>query len=1476
MTPPAANDKPASLGAILHENRVAGRPLSWTRRGLELPPALERRLGALLERLETETGGPVVLTVLSNAEPDLNPFAGIAGVPEPGGERAERLVTLLGPGRCHEWNRWPGHAALLSPAALDCLARPGVDARNAVAALRAAGGRLLLSDSLFLHDSRRPLLHRDALDPHEQRRPTAWAELTQRLDGWLRTQPAADEAADLARYADGGCPVTLHVTHSWGGGVAQWIETFTDGDTGNVNLQLRAEGPQTGQGCGQRYALYLSNRLDAPLASWWLQPPIRSTDDSDPAYRELLAEVIERHGVGRVVVSSLVGHSLDALRTGLPTVQVLHDYYPAWPLLGVHPGPWLRDGQPADLAGALESHRLLPELADLDAADWRSLAARWHAATAAGDVALVAPSRSVVDLLRRIDPAWADRPIEVVPHGLEELPGTAAVEPRERDDGKLRLVIPGRIHDGKGRQLLLDALPELTRYAHVYLVGADRPGHAFFGKAGVDVILQFERAGLRDLLARIGPHVAGLLSVVPETFSYTLTEMQQLDLPVIATRVGSLAERIADGRTGWLIEPDPAALVAKVRELHADRAAIAAARASVAASDLPTVGQMVERYAALCPPRAGARRIDRIAGLREAQTSGMAGLFLEAATRARELGARVDELRAEVETRTRWAESSERARQEEEQRRIHWVADLEQQLERAGAEIERARVDHEAELQRNQAVYEADRQRMHENHEAELQSARAAYEAVIEDYRQTVTQLEAIRRGLQAEHDRVLASTSWRLTRPLRFARRVAGNALRAQAWNPLRWPTLSAQVIRTVRTRGLRGALLRAQLDRSQPPPAPIDIEPIETAAEAPETLPRAARPRASIVIPVYNKWEYTAACLRSLAETPGAAGFEVIVVDDGSTDGSFERLQGIEGLTALRNDENLGFIGSCNRGAEHARGDFLVLLNNDTQVLEGWLDALLGTFERFPDTGLAGARLLYPDGRLQEAGGIIFSDGSGWNYGRLDDPNRPEYQYTREADYCSGACIALRTELFRELGGFDTHYAPAYYEDTDLAFRIRQRGLKVRVQAEASIVHHEGITSGTDLGSGTKRFQAVNRDKFLERWRDALQRQPAPIVDPEDRAEIRRARDHGLKGRILVIDAYTPEPDQDAGSVRLVYLMDCMRELGYGVTFMPDNRAYAGRYTRELQRVGVEVVHDPWIESLPRFLGERGAEFDFVLVCRHYIASKYIPLVRKHCPRARFIFDTVDLHFLREERQAELEDSSALRRAAAQTRRAELAVIGDADVTLVVSPVEKTLLEQAAPEARVHIVSLIHEVVGSRKPWAERKDLFFVGGYQHPPNVDAAQWFVREIWPRVHAELPGVEFHLIGSKATDAVRALDGNGVRFHGFVESLEPWLDNCRLAVAPLRFGAGIKGKVNVSMAHGQPVVATPIAVEGMFAKPGRDVLVAETAADFAAQVVRLYRDEALWNVVSASGLENIRRYFSLDTARLGLQKLLTSL
>jgi len=1441
-TIPDHQNDPASIGAILseHKRKNPGTPLLYARDGLTPGASFEAAIRDLQEQILPDTDGPLVLTALSNAVSALNPFAGLGGTTQspPGSELLEGLVALLGPGRILEWHKWPDHVLLFSAAAVEALADSGTTADNALARLHEAGGRLRLTDSIFLHDPASDLFHRDSLQPHEQSRPPAWGVLSRRLDEWLRLDKfpcGALETCALIDFRSSEKPVTLHITHSWGGGIAQWVESFIGADDSGLNFQLRSEGPQSGGGCGQRLSLFFASQLQAPVATWWLQPPIQSTSGGNGQYREILREISSRYGIGRIIISSLVGHSLDALATGLPTVQVLHDFYPLWPLLGIHPGPFLEEGKPAKLKAPLETHALIPEFRDRDASGWEALGHRWRECVVSWGIRVAAPSRSVADLLRQLDPAWSDIDIDIIPHGLPELPGEGEVLPRDREDGRLTVVVPGRIQEGKGQRLLLEALPELTPHAQICLLGAGKYGEVFFGMSGVNVVTQYRRDDLRGLLARIGPHAACLLSIVPETFSYTLSEMQQLDIPVVATRVGSFQERISDGETGWLVEPNVASLVARIRTLAEDREKLRPVRERLMDFDLPGAGQMVEKYNKVCLPRPASRSFTSAQSLEAAQAAAYAYRNVELAAQNRAYGKENEELQEEVEKRGVWAEERERARKEEVKQRKRWVSQLQGQLQNANHALEHEQAAH----------------------------------------RQTNLRLENVR----AEHDWVLASLSWRITRPFRVAWRMITNLVRARAWNPLRWPLLMSQAVRTLGTQGFRGSLIRAQLTGNQAfLPDQIDSDTLEAVGdpEPPARLTAAAEPLVSIIIPVFNKWVYTAACLRSLAEANCNAGSEVIVVDDLSSDETSERLGEIEGLVTLRNDRNLGFVGSCNRGAGKARGRYLVLLNNDTQVLDGWLDALLETFRRHPDTGLAGARLIYPDGRLQEAGGMIFRDGSGWNYGKGDDADRPEYQYSREVDYCSGACIMMETRLFRDLGGLDPLYAPAYYEDTDLAFKVRSKGLTVRVQPAATIVHHEGITSGTDIDSGTKRYQAVNREKFRERWRAELASYPAPITDPGDGRQIRKARDHRLKGRVLIIDAYTPEPDQDSGSLRLCYLMDCYSALGYGVTFLAHNRAHAGIYTRNLQQAGIEVVYNPWSGSLQRFFNERGGDFDFVMISRHYVAANYLSLLNRHCPQAKFIFDTVDLHYLREERLAELENSLSLKRSAAQTRRSELAVIDAADATLVVSPAEVTVLQQSAPEARVHVISNVHEVLGSQRPFSERKDIFFVGGYQHPPNIDAALWFVSSIWPLIRKELPEMKFHLIGSKAPEQIRALHGNGVHFHGFVKSMDPWLDGCRLAVAPLRYGAGIKGKVNLSMSRGQPVVATSMAVEGMFAKAGHDVLVADSAEDFAGEVIRLYQDEDLWNRVSVAGQENVQRYFSVETARLGLEKLLNSL
>ncbi|WP_102945342.1 glycosyltransferase [Stenotrophomonas sp. VV52] len=674
-----------------------------------------------------------------------------------------------------------------------------------------------------------------------------------------------------------------------------------------------------------------------------------------------------------------------------------------------------------------------------------------------------------------------------------------------------------------------------------------------------------------------------------------------------------------------------------------------------------------------------------------------------------------------------------------------------------------------------------------------------------------------------------------------------------------------------SLRTRGWQATWQRIRVHTRALPP--LQREPLYLPAAtpfAPFAVPYSVEPRVSIVIPVYNHVAHTLACLRALAAHPPQVACEILVVDDGSSDETVQWMPRIEGLRYEVRAHNGGFIEACNDGVARSRGDFVVLLNNDTVPQPGWLDALLETFQRVPDAGLVGSQLLYPDGRLQESGGVVFSDGSAWSYGRFESPEDPRYSALRDVDYCSGAAVMLPRALWDALDGLDTRYRPAYYEDTDLAFAVRAAGKRVLVQPASRVVHDEGTSNGTDTSTGIKAYQVRNRSVFAAKWAPVLAGHLAPGSVPGP------ALLHRNQRQVLILDERVPQPDRDSGSLRQYNLIRMLLAEGLHVVFVPTLREHVGAATEALQELGVEVWYAPFLEGVGAWLREHGPRFAVVMMVRHHVASECLPLLHRYAPQARRVFDTVDLHYLRERRGAELAGDAALLRNAERTRTRELAVMADSDVTVLVSDAERVQLQADAPDVQVALISNLHEVAGGGARWEQRRDLVFVGGFRHPPNVDAMHWFIGEVFAHIRAQLPDVQFHCIGADVPPALHALAATqpGVQIHGFVPVVTPYMDEVRIAVAPLRFGAGVKGKVNLSMAHGQPVVATTCAVEGMHLRDGEDVLVADDADAFAAAVVRLYRDEALWQQLSCAGLRNVADHFSLEAARETVRQVFT--
>ncbi len=648
---------------------------------------------------------------------------------------------------------------------------------------------------------------------------------------------------------------------------------------------------------------------------------------------------------------------------------------------------------------------------------------------------------------------------------------------------------------------------------------------------------------------------------------------------------------------------------------------------------------------------------------------------------------------------------------------------------------------------------------------------------------------------------------------------------------------------------------------------PSAIDSESFE--------FKQVENPLVSVIIPAYNQCLYTYYCLKSIFENAGnEIPYEVIVANDASTDKTLNILSKVKGVKVITNERNLGFLRNCNNAAKHAKGKYIVFLNNDTNIQKGWMECLVNTLQRDDSIGLVGSKLIYDNGQLQEAGGIIWRDASGWNYGRGDDPEKPEYNYVKEVDYISGASIMIRRELWERIGGFDERYEPAYFEDADLAFEVRKHGLKVIYQPKSVVVHFEGVSHGRELNSGIKSYQVKNRDKFIAKWKNVLEKEHF-----ENGHGVFTARDRSKnKKTVLVIDHYVPHYDKDAGNRTSFQYLKLFTEMGFNVKFIGNDFYRYEPYTTELQQMGIEVLYGVWYNNNgKKWVSENAKHIDYIYLQRPHIAIKYINFLRKKT-KAKIVYYVHDLHYISQFKKYELTGNREYLIASDEIKKVEFEIFKKTDVITTPSITEREIVLENFPNKQVYVKPcfIYDNFMHSVNNFDGRRDIMFVGGFEHPPNTDAVIWFSKEVFPKIVESIPDIRFFIVGSNPTEEILSLSSSNIVVTGYVsdEELLKLYNKIRIVVIPLRYGAGVKGKTVEAMYYGVPIVSTYFGIEGLENIEGI-IKNCDTVGDFADEVIRLCRcDSDGLTQISRNYIEYVKQYFSKERALKLMEKILS--
>jgi GT2 family glycosyltransferase len=615
---------------------------------------------------------------------------------------------------------------------------------------------------------------------------------------------------------------------------------------------------------------------------------------------------------------------------------------------------------------------------------------------------------------------------------------------------------------------------------------------------------------------------------------------------------------------------------------------------------------------------------------------------------------------------------------------------------------------------------------------------------------------------------------------------------------------------------------------------------------------------PLVSIVITVNQPLCYIYNTLLSIQNMGTLSfNFEIIVIDEGSTSNVqafFE--DNTEGTTYFRS-ENATNFSSWTIGAQHAKGKLICFLTDTVLVTKGWLKSLVQTLDD-SKVGAAGSKIINRNGLLLHAGGILYSDCSHHDYGKDSHPEHPNYNYVRETDYCSGSAIMFRKDEFLQLQKKNQAPLSQFLKDIDSSMGIRfLLGKKVVYQPLSRVIHNGPVQQRSSKDDAS----------FKHKWGTYLLSNP---ISNDIEMDSRRYQSGKT---ILFIDDVIPASDQDSGSNRLLKIMRIVRSLGYHVIYVPNDGNKRGQYFHEMVQEGFEVLY--------RFPNRKGMIVVLLNILRFVDAAwlckphnnelfSFIFNTRKDCI---WIYDTIDLHYLRLQREATLSGNEKLLSLAMSTKQIEISIAKKAKITIAITEDEKILLDQEGIK-NVFIIPNIHDTNSAahlRPAYENRNGLLFIGGYLHKPNIDAAEWLVKKIMPRVWKVDPTIKLTLLGSNPTAQILSYQSENILVPGYIMDVSSYFENNRVFVAPLRFGAGMKGKIGQSLEYNLPIVSTAIGVEGMDLIDNNTVVLANTEMEFAEKILHLYKNKDLWELIAKNSVVALQK-FSPEKVKIKIQEM----